>query len=108
MKHTWLIVALLSIALGGCNWIKGLGRKDNVEPPTPLSELTAATNVQPLWSASVGKGAGVSGARMAPAIVGDRLYTAGVDGVVQAIDANSGRTLWTIRDKMQRWAGGPA
>ncbi len=108
MKHSWLIVALMAIALGGCNWIKGLGRKDNVEPPTPLAEFAPATNVQQLWSTSAGKGAGVSGARMTPAIYGDRLYAAGVDGVVLAIDAGSGRTLWSVREKAHRWTGGPA
>lgn len=108
MKHAWLAVALVSVALGGCNWIKSLGKKDNVEPPTALTEFAASANVQQLWSTGVGKGAGASGARMNPAVVGDRLYAASVDGTVQAIDATSGRTVWSVRDKTQRWAGGPA
>ena len=108
MKRAWLMIVLAAFALGGCKWLQNVGKKDNVEPPTPLSEVNASLGVQSLWTASVGKGAAVSGARMRPAVVGDRLYVASVDGTVQAFDANSGRSLWIVRDKSQRWSGGPA
>ena len=110
MNRAWLMVALIApaLALGGCKWLQNIGKKDNVEPPTPLAELAPSLGVQQLWTATVGKGAGVSGARMHPAVVGDRLYVASVDGTVQALDAGSGRSLWIVRDKTQRWSGGPA
>ena len=110
MRRTFLTIALVSFALslGGCNWIKGFGKKDNVEPPTPLSEIAPSANVQKLWSHSVGKGSGMSGARMHPAIAGDRLYVASVDGVLQALDAANGSTLWSTKTKDVEWAGGPA
>lgn len=101
-------VAMLALTLGGCNWIKGLGKKDNVEPPTPLVEFASTANVQKLWSGSVGSGSGKSGARMNPAVVGDRLYVASVDGDVQALDASSGRRVWSTKTKDMAWSGGPA
>lgn len=107
MKRALLAAAIVSVALGGCNWIKNLGKKDNVEPPKVLVEFAPTASVQTLWTESVGKGSGKSGARMNPAVVGDRLYVAGVDGVVEALDAGTGRTLWSVRDKKMRWSGGP-
>ena len=38
-----VILGVLGLALGGCDWIKSLGKKDNVEPPTPLTEFNRPT-----------------------------------------------------------------
>jgi len=123
MKRSVLIIAVLSVALGGCNWLKSLGKKDNVEPPTPLTEFVPTAQVQRLWTEGAGKGAGKSGARLAPTIVDGKLYAAAIDGTVEAIDAASGRTIWQKRlgerhgggwriwnrgENSLRWAGGPA
>ncbi len=108
MRRAFVLVAAVSVALGGCNWLKNLGKKDNVEPPTPLVDITSTANVSRVWSTGTGKGAGQSGAHMRPALEGDRLYVAGVDGSVQALDASSGKTLWSVREKKIRWSGGPA
>lgn len=122
MKRSILIIAALSVSLGGCNWLKSLGKKDNVEPPTPLTEFVPTVQVQRLWTEGAGSGAGSSGAHLAPTIVDGRLYAAAVDGTVEAIDAASGRTLWQKRlgerhggwkvwnrgENSLRWSGGPA
>lgn len=114
-----LILGVLGLALGGCDWIKSLGKKDNVEPPTPLTEFTPTVQVQRLWTEGAGDGAGASGARLAPTVVDGRLYAASVDGTIEAIDAASGRTLWQKHlgdrhgwlwkrgDNTLRWSGGP-
>jgi outer membrane protein assembly factor BamB len=108
MKRALLAIALVSFSLGGCNWIKSLGKKDNVEPPTALIEFAPTASIQKLWSDSIGKGSGKSGARMNPAVVGDRLYVASVSGQIQALDAANGRSLWSRSVKKMQWAGGPA
>lgn len=117
-----ILVAALATALGGCNWIKGLGKKDNVEPPTPLTEIAPSAQIDRVWSEGVGKGAGESGARLVPSVVDGRLYAASVDGTIEALDAATGRTLWQQRlgkrsgsswrfwsrgDNSLRWSGGP-
>lgn len=115
-----LVLVASALALGGCSWLRTLGGKDNVEPPTPLVEFTPTVNAQRLWSASVGDGAGRSGALVAPAEAAGRLYAAGVDGTVEALDAASGRSVWKRRlgqrqgrlwrrgPNTLRWTGGPA
>ncbi len=119
-RFSVLILVALGVALGGCNWLKSLGKKDNVEPPTPLTEFTPTVQVQRIWSEGVGDGAGDSGARLAPAVVEGRLYAASVDGTIEALDATTGRTLWQKRlgerhgwlwkrgENSLRWSGGPA
>jgi len=120
MRTSALLVAALAVSLSGCNWIKSLGKKDNVEPPTPLAEFTPSVRVDRVWSEGIGDGAGVSGARMAPFVAADRVYVASVDGSVEALDAATGRTVWQKRlggrhgmlwrrtDNSVRWSGGPA
>ncbi len=119
-----VLVALLAVSLGGCNWFKGLGKKDNVEPPTPLTEFAATAQVDRAWSDRAGKGSGTSGTRLAPISADGRLYAAGVDGTIEAIDAASGRTIWSKRmgksaggggwafwrrgEHSIRWSGGPS
>src|SRR5690606_35844695 len=99
MRHlAWLAVLLLAGAgVGGCNALKGMGKKDNVEPPTPLTEFAPSATLNRLWSASVGGGAGKSGALVAPAAADGRVYAAGIDGGIAAIDAASGNTIWSQR-----------
>lgn len=116
------LVAAVVTTLSGCNWIKGLGKKDNVEPPTPLTEIAPTVQVQRVWSESISKGAGDSGARLAPGAADGRLYAASVNGTIEAFDAATGRTLWQQRlgkrsgsgwrfwsrgDASLRWSGGP-
>ncbi len=119
MKRSLLLVVALTTALSGCNWIKNLGKKDNVEPPTPLTQITPTAQVDRVWSDGVGRGAGDTGARLAPGSADGRLYAASIDGTIEAIDAASGRTLWQKHvgdrkgwlwrrgENSLRWSGGP-
>jgi outer membrane protein assembly factor BamB len=117
-----LTLLLLTAAMTGCATIMNLFndvKKENIEPPTPLTEFTPTLNVQKLWSDRVGKGARHSGVRLAPAYADGKLYAAGVDGTVAALDAATGHTLWSKHlgqrkgwmlhhgQNSQRWTGGP-
>ena len=118
-----LILLVLAAAVSGCGTIKNMFndvKKENLEPPTPLTEFTPTVNVQKLWGERVGKGAAKTGARMRPAYADGKLYAAGVDGTIAALDAQSGRTLWQKRlgsrhgfilhhgKNSLQWAGGPS
>ena len=94
MKRSLLVIVVLATALGGCNWLKSLGKKDNVQPPTPLVEFAPTAQIDRVWSEGVGNGAGDSGARLAPGSADGRLYAASVDGTIEAIDAASGHAIW--------------
>jgi len=119
MKRSLLLLIALTVALSGCTWLKSLGKKDNVEPPTPLKEFAPTTQVDRVWSEGVGKGAGISGVRLAPSIADGKLYAASIDGTIEAIDAASGHSIWQKHlgqrhgwwwkrgENSVRWSGGP-
>jgi outer membrane protein assembly factor BamB len=116
-------ILLAAAALGGCATIKGWfnnTKKENIEPPTPLAQFTPTANVQKLWDTHADRGAGNSGAMSAPAYADGKLYVAGVDGSIAALDAGNGRTVWSKNlgqrhgfilhhgENSVRWASGAA
>ena len=121
MSRCALAIALLAAtaSVSGCNWIKNLGKKDNVAPPAELVDFTPTLNVQRIWSSGIGDGSGKSGARMVPAVAAGRVYAAGVDGRISALEAGNGSTVWSEKSGKRtgwfgrggnsvRWSGGPA
>ena len=118
-----LVVLLLAFTATGCQTIKNIFndvKKENIEPPTPLVEIAPAVQMQKLWQERIGSGAAKSGVRVSPAVVDGKLYAAGVDGTVSALDAATGKTLWSKHlgkrhgfiwhhgNNSTQWAGGPA
>jgi len=91
------LIALV-VAMSGCATIKGWfddTKKENIEPPTPLSEQFAPSiNVQRVWSERVGKGAEKTGVRMRPAYADGKLFVASTTGDIEALDAATGHSLW--------------
>lgn len=101
-KCVWVIALSSLVVLAGCHNKK----KDNVEPPTPLAkDFKPTATVTKLWTAHVGDGAGVTGVRMRPEVVDGVLYAASTDGDIEAIDATSGKTLWSKKSKTHGWFG---
>ncbi len=102
MKRFLLITLASLVALAGCHSFK----KENVQPPTPLAkDFKPTLQVNRLWRTSVGDGAGVSGARLRPAVVNGVLYADSTDGKLVAIDATSGKTLWSKSSRTHGWFG---
>lgn len=119
-RSLMLALAMLSVSgLGGCNWFKGVGKKDNVTLPAELVDFSPTLKVDKLWSSGIGDGAHRSGARMSPAVADGRVYASGVDGSIGALDASNGSKVWTEKTgrkvgwfsrgvNSDRWSGGPS
>ena len=102
MKRFLLITLTSLVALAGCHSFK----KDNVQPPTPLEkDFKPTVQVTKVWSTSVGKGAGTSGVRLRPSVEAGVLYADSTDGDLVAIDAASGKKLWTKNSRVHGWFG---
>lgn len=96
------VSVLLGLALAGCHSFK----KENVLPPTPLAkDFQPTVQVARLWRSKVGGGAGVSGVRLRPMVVDGVLYAASTDGTIAALDANSGKKLWSKSSRTHGWFG---
>lgn len=108
------LVALVLAAAPGCTTVKGWfgGNKVKADAPAQLTKMTNAIAVRKLWSTSVGDGEARLWLRSHPVLDGSRLYTITDDGEVLAIDAASGKKIWTAqgvevkgkRSKLKFWS----
>lgn len=96
-------LALLS--LGGCG-IFG-GDDEPIEPPAELVEFEATLEVREAWEFRAGSGSERLGLALRPAVDGGRVYVAGRDGRVHALDLESGDQRWTTETDVAL-AAGPA
>lgn len=117
-----LTLVVVAACVTGCTTIKNIfndTKKENIQPPTPLTEFAPSLSPQKLWSKRIGKGADTSGTRLAPFYADGKLYVSGVDGTVAALDGGDGHTIWSKRlgsrhgvfwhrgHNSLRWSGGP-
>ncbi len=103
----WVVPGLLAgLLLTGC-LDRFRSAKDNVEPPSELTDLSSTIKVDRLWAAKAGPGALKQGGRLLPAVADGIVYVAELKGRLAAHDAATGRTLWTVKTD-QRLSGGPA
>lgn len=102
MKRVLLIALTSLVGLAGCHSFK----KENVEPPTPLAkDFKPTVKIVRVWRTSVGDGAGESGVRLRPSVADGVLYADSTDGKLAAIDASSGKTLWSKSSRTHGWFG---
>ena len=102
MKRFLLVTLASLVTLAGCHSFK----KENVQPPTPLAkDFKPTVQVTRLWRTRVGDGAAESGVRLRPTVVDGVLYADSTDGKLAAIDATSGKTLWSKSSRTHGWFG---
>ncbi len=102
-----LFLLIVPALLAGCGtmadpreWFGG----DTGPEPAELEPIEARIEPKRLWSVDVGDGA-VRYNRLVPAVDGERIYTANVDGVVQARDRAGGALLWSVETGLPLSAG---
>jgi outer membrane protein assembly factor BamB len=101
-----LRVAMLlvpALVLAGCGLF---GKKDEpIEAPAELTEIEPRFPVRKLWTAKVGSGSELLNLALQPAIEGGRVYAAGRNGRVHALDLETGRSQWMTDTKLPLSAG---
>ncbi|WP_260295116.1 outer membrane protein assembly factor BamB [Sedimenticola hydrogenitrophicus] len=105
----YLLISLLVLLLSGCGSINPMdwfAEDDNSEPPAELVELDETVPSRVLWSTSIGGGADKQRVKLVPFIEDDRIYAASRKGEVRALDAATGRALWSV-DTGLEISGGP-
>lgn len=108
----YLSISLLALLLGGCgsmnsmNPVDWFAEDDNSEPPAELVEMAETVPARILWSSSIRDGADEQRVKLVPYIEHDRVYAASRSGEVRALDAASGRVLWSVDTELEI-SGGP-
>jgi outer membrane protein assembly factor BamB len=87
-----LAIGLTVLVVTGCSLF---GDKEKELPPTELVKFEQTLDLKKVWSTKVGKGSEQLRLSLIPAGDGTRIYTAGVNGVVSAFDASSGKLKWS-------------
>jgi outer membrane protein assembly factor BamB len=99
-----LSCAVLTTALlAGCGLF---GKKDEpIEPPAELTSIESVLTIRKAWDAKVGSGSENLNLALRPAVEGGRVYAAGRNGRIHALDLESGRAAWTADTKLPLSAG---
>ncbi|MGH8353258.1 MAG: outer membrane protein assembly factor BamB [Pseudomonas sp.] len=87
----WKNAALLALAVlvVGCS---STSKKEL--PPAELPDFKEEVELKEEWSRSIGEGQGDTYNMLVPAVDGDRIYAADVEGLVVALDRLSGDKVW--------------
>lgn len=100
---------LLAIALSSCSTVKGWfgGNSEKAQAkkaaePVELTKFTPTAHVSKAWSANVGEGEKHLGLGQTPAVADGRVYAAGAEGSVFALDLQTGRELWRYKPEKRR------
>lgn len=88
----WKYAALLACAVlaAGCS-----SDSKKELPPAELPDFTTEVELKTEWSRSIGDGQGETWNVLVPAVDGERIFAADVNGVVKAMDRLTGKVLWS-------------
>ncbi|WP_282297750.1 MULTISPECIES: outer membrane protein assembly factor BamB [unclassified Stenotrophomonas] len=111
-------LVLMGVALSGCSTVKGwFAGKDaeakKAQEPAELVKFEPTVKVEKIWSTGLGKGEKRIGVRQGPVVADGRVFAAAITGGVQALDLQTGKTVWTYepakvkKQPKLRLSGGP-
>jgi outer membrane protein assembly factor BamB len=102
MRQPAILGCLAALLLvGGCTFSKD----EPIEAPAELADIQPVLDVRKAWEVKVGSGSELLNLALRPVIEGGRVYAAGRNGRVHALDLETGRSQWTTDTRMDLSAG---
>lgn len=89
-----LALSMLLVLCSGCGSLGLFSGEDNSLPPAELKTITQTVVVQQAWRRSVSSGDGGEFVELRPALTQERLFVAGHEGDIAALNAANGQVLW--------------
>lgn len=96
--HRVWLAGLLMLLVAGCSWFGGDDKVEEVVP-AKLTRINQEVKIRSIWSSKIGKGAEDRAIKLVPAIASGRVFAASADGRVLALQADSGRKIWSRQIK---------
>lgn len=90
LRKTLLVGLVASVLLAGCS-----SEQDTIVM-SPLPEVTSQFTPETVWDKSVGDGVGKYYFHLSPAWEGSSVYAADRNGLVKALDTDSGVEIWSV------------
>lgn len=85
----WLLV-VCSFAMSGCSWFS----KKTGNEPMELVDFKHTLDLDRVWKRGIGEGQNEGFSRLTPALDGETIYAVDYEGLVVAVNANTGKKLW--------------
>lgn len=91
MRHLKWSLLLCALLLSSCSWFS----KKTGQEPMDLESFKETAKLKEVWSHGVGSGQGIGLTQLTPAIDGEKIYTVDHEGILTALNRNTGKTLWS-------------
>lgn len=101
-----LLAGVLGAAVSGCSSLTDMLSPSDIDPPAELQDIQSTVNANTLWSADLGGDSADQRLHLVPVLRDGILYAAQAEGEVRALDAQTGRELWSVTLD-QPLSGGP-
>ncbi len=93
------VLLLAILVLPGCgtmgDWFS-VDSDDEENEPAELLNIVEEVRIKRIWSTGVGDGQGEGYFHLRPTIEGSRIYAAGADGIVVALEREDGDRIWRV------------
>ena len=107
--HQGLWLILPALWLSGCGSVAdptSWWEEDSKLQPSELVDLNSTLSVSQSWSRDVGDGSDKGRYKLVPRVERGRIFVADAEGLLQALDASTGSTVWSIETELPI-SGGP-
>lgn len=103
MRHLKWGLLLCAVLLSSCSYFS----KKTGQEPMDLESFKETARLSEVWSRGVGNGQGIGLTQLTPAIDGDKIYTADHEGIVTALNRQTGKKLWStkVTKEFTGWMG---
>ena len=103
MRHLKWGLLLCAVLMSGCS----IFSKKTGQEPMDLESFKETAKLSEVWSHGVGRGQGIGLTQLTPALAGDTIYTIDHEGIVSALNSQSGKKLWSknVTPEFTGWTG---
>lgn len=93
VRHLSWLVLLCAFAMSGCSWFS----KKTGNEPMELIDFEETLDLDKVWSRGIGEGQNKGFSSLTPALDGDAIYAVDYEGLVVAMDSQTGKKLWSLK-----------
>ena len=103
VRHLSWLVLLCAFAMSGCSWFS----KKTGNEPMELVDFKETLELDKVWARGIGEGQNKGFSSLTPALDGDVIYAVDYEGLVVAMDSQTGKKRWSRKvntSKQSLWA----
>ncbi|MCE3252916.1 MAG: bamB [Cellvibrio sp.] len=90
VRHLSWLLLLCAFAMSGCSWFS----KKTGNEPMELVDFKETLDLDKVWSRGIGEGQNKGFSSLTPALDGDAIYAVDYEGLVVAMNSQTGKKLW--------------